>query len=35
MDIQQQKSERKEKSTDELFVRGSGRTGRENDPQRS
>lgn len=33
-DIQQQKSERKEKSTDELFVRGSGRTGRENDPQR-
>ena len=34
-DIQQQKSDRKEKSTDELFVRGSGRTGRENDPQRS
>ena len=33
-DIQQQESERKEKTTDELLVRGSGRTGRENDPQR-
>lgn len=33
-DIQRQESERKEKSTDELLVRGSGRTSRENDPQR-
>lgn len=33
-DIQQQESERKEKSTDELLVRRSGRTGREDDPQR-
>lgn len=33
-DIRQQESERKEKSTDELHVRRSGRTGRENDPQR-
>ena len=33
-DIQQQESERKEKTTDELLVRRSGRTGREDDPQR-
>ena len=34
-ELRQQESERKEKSTDELYVRRSGRTGRENDPQRS
>lgn len=33
--IRQQESERKEKTTDELLVRRSSRTGRENDPQRS
>lgn len=33
--IKQQENERKEKSNDELLVRRSGRTGRENDPQRS
>ena len=34
-ELRQQESERKEKSTDELLVRRSGRTGREDDPQRS
>ena len=33
-ELWQQESERKEKSTDELLVRRSGRTGREDDPQR-
>ena len=33
--IKQQENERKEKSNDELLVRRSSRTGRENDPQRS
>ena len=33
-DIRQQESERKEKTTDELLVRRSGRTSRENDPER-
>jgi hypothetical protein len=33
-ELRQQESERKEKSTDELLVRRSGRTGREDDPQR-
>ena len=33
--LRQQETERKEKTTDELLVRRSSRTGRENDPQRS
>lgn len=33
-DIRQQESERKEKTTDELLVRRSGRTSRENDSER-
>lgn len=33
-DIRQQESERKEKTTDELLVRRSSRTSRENDPER-
>lgn len=33
--LKQQETERKEKTTDELLVRRSSRTGRENDPQRS
>ena len=33
-ELRQQESERKEKTTDELLVRRSGRTGREDDPQR-